>query len=443
MQPAIRVENVSKQFRLGTRQAGGYRTLRETIIDTARAPLARLRRRGGPPAERRPAEDTDALWALKDVSLEIQPGEVVGLIGRNGAGKSTLLKVLSRITEPTAGRVELRGRVGSLLEVGTGFHPELTGRENVYLNGSILGMSRKEIDRKFDEIVAFAEMERFLDTPVKRYSSGMYVRLAFAVAAHLEPEILLVDEVLAVGDAAFQRRCLDRMRELAQSGRTILFVSHNTDQVPRLCTRALLLNQGRVTAGGPAREIVDHYLAELAGPGVGGDLTDIRHRGGDGRARFTRVHAGRPGGPGGLHRSGDDLTVRIEITAAARLDDVSVAVNLRAVSGTRVHSGWTKEQDVSLTLWPGNQALECTFHRVCVRPGQTLDVELWMASGSALDQVPEALRIAVLDGDDTDSFSSSPEQGVVLVPVTWRVLRPAAPTPTPIPEGATCLPSVL
>src|SRR5256714_11108201 len=230
MQPAIRVDSLSKLYRVGARQHG-YKTLRETIVDTCTAPWRRIRQSFVPRTE---ANETgvrlvgENFWALKDVSFEVQPGEVVGIIGRNGAGKSTLLKILSRITEPTSGRVELRGRVGSLLEVGTGFHPELTGRENIYMNGSILGMSRREIARKFDEIVAFAEVERFLDTSVKRYSSGMYVRLAFAVAAHLDPEILVVDEVLAVGDAEFQKKCLGKMDEVAhEKGRTVLFVSHN------------------------------------------------------------------------------------------------------------------------------------------------------------------------------------------------------------------------
>ena len=215
------------------------------------APLRRLRRS----APRR-----SDFWALKDVSFEVPPGEVLGVVGRNGAGKSTLLKVLSRITEPTTGRVELRGRVGSLLEVGTGFHPELTGRENIYLNGAILGMKRREIARKFDEIVAFAEVEQFLDTPVKRYSSGMYMRLAFAVAAHLEPEILLVDEVLAVGDAEFQKKCLGKMGDVAGEGRTVLFVSHNMGAVQTVCRRALLLDHGRVKMIGPAEEVVAEYL---------------------------------------------------------------------------------------------------------------------------------------------------------------------------------------
>ncbi len=252
---AIRVENLGKQYRIGARQAG-YSTIRETVTDLAVAPLRRLRRLGQPA----PAEET--IWALKDVSFEVKQGEVVGIIGRNGAGKTTLLKILSRITEPTEGRAEILGRVGSLLEVGTGFHPELTGRENIYLNGAILGMKRAEIHRKFDEIVEFAEIERFLDTPVKRYSSGMHVRLAFAVAAHLEPEILLVDEVLSVGDAAFQKKCLGKMGDVAEEGRTVLFVSHKMTAVESLCTRALQIDRGRIALSGGTEQVISSYLAE-------------------------------------------------------------------------------------------------------------------------------------------------------------------------------------
>ncbi len=260
MTPAIRIENLGKKYRVehGKPQAG-YRTLRETLVEAAAAPFRRLRR--GLTAE----SSSEDFWALKDVSFEVQPGEVVGIIGRNGAGKSTLLKILSQITKPTTGRVEINGRVGSLLEVGTGFHPELTGRENVYLNGSILGMSKKEIDRRFDEIVAFAEIERFLDTPVKRYSSGMYVRLAFAVAAHLEPEILIIDEVLAVGDASFQRKCMNKMEDVGQRGRTVLFVSHNMPAVTRLCQRCVLLDEGMVREDGAAADVAAVYLTAGVG----------------------------------------------------------------------------------------------------------------------------------------------------------------------------------
>src|SRR5205814_2183062 len=244
----------------------------------------------------------ESIWVLKDVSFEIKHGEVVGFIGRNGAGKSTLLKILSRITEPTAGHAEVRGRVGSLLEVGTGFHGELTGRENIYLNGAILGMKNAEIDRDFDAIVAFAEIDRFLDTPVKRYSSGMYVRLAFAVAAHLTPEILLIDEVLSVGDAEFQRRCLGRMNEVARSGRTVVFVSHNLSSIESLCPRAVLLSRGEIARSGPTREVVAHYLSRRGKAA----MVDLRtaDRDGEGRARLTGIEV--------LSADGEEATDQLE-----------------------------------------------------------------------------------------------------------------------------------
>lgn len=248
MKPIVRVENLGKEYRLGKRQQA-YDTLRETISGSF-SRLARSKTNG--------KEQT--IWALKDVSFDVARGEVIGVIGRNGAGKSTLLKMLSRITEPTTGRVELFGRVASLLEVGTGFHPELSGRENIYLNGAILGMKKKEIDLKFDQIVAFAELEQFLDTPVKRYSSGMYMRLAFAVASHLEPEILLIDEVLAVGDAAFQKKCLGKMGAVAKAGRTVLFVSHNLTAVKNLCGRTLRLEHGQIVDAGNTEQVVLNYI---------------------------------------------------------------------------------------------------------------------------------------------------------------------------------------
>jgi len=258
---AIRVENLGKRYQLG--QSQRYRALRDTLGDVLSAPKRWLR---GEKRERS-AENDGTFWALKDVSFEIKPGEVVGIIGRNGAGKSTLLKILSRITEPTEGGVDLYGRVGSLLEVGTGFHPELTGRENIYLNGAILGMKRAEIARKFDEIVAFAGIERFLDSAVKFYSSGMYTRLAFAVAAHLEPEILMVDEVLAVGDLEFQQKCLGKMSEVARSGRTVLFVSHNMAAIKQLCDRGILLRSGRLAFTGDVRTCIDLYSNKEASSG--------------------------------------------------------------------------------------------------------------------------------------------------------------------------------
>ena len=261
---AVHADGLGKLFRIGAQQQ--FRTFRETVSDAFTAPFRRFSSKSQA-SNGHMAESENAIWALRDASFTIKRGEVVGIIGRNGAGKSTLLKILSRITEPTVGTATILGRVGSLLEVGTGFHGELSGRENIYLNGAILGMKKSEIERKFDEIVAFAEVEKFIDTPVKHYSTGMYLRLAFAVAAHLEPEILIVDEVLAVGDAEFQKKCLNKMQDVGQEGRTVLFVSHNMPAITRLCTRGILLNHGTVTVDGPVHKIVTDYLN--SGLGVG------------------------------------------------------------------------------------------------------------------------------------------------------------------------------
>jgi lipopolysaccharide transport system ATP-binding protein len=260
---AIRVENISKRYRIGQQEP--YKALRDVLTNTFSAPFRRLRSAlAGSKNSSEPTLTDNYIWALKDVSFDIKQGEVVGIIGRNGSGKTTLLKILSRTTEPTEGYAEINGRVGSLLEVGTGFHPELTGRENIYLNAAILGMKRREIDRKFDEIVAFAETEKFLDTPVKRYSSGMYVRLAFAVAAHLEPEILIVDEVLAVGDAQFQKKCLGKMGDVAKGGRTVLFVSHQMGAIAELCRKALLLSKGRIVQEGDTQHVINYYMSQAS-----------------------------------------------------------------------------------------------------------------------------------------------------------------------------------
>jgi lipopolysaccharide transport system ATP-binding protein len=282
--PVIRVENLGKSYRIGQLQP--YRTLRDTLTNAGKLPLQMLRSFTQGEAKRQSKEPT--IWALKDVSFEIRRGEVVGIIGRNGAGKSTLLKILSKITLPTEGRIKRYGRVGSLLEVGTGFHPELTGRENVYLNGAILGMKKTEIDRKFDEIVAFAEIDKFLDTSVKHYSSGMYVRLAFAVAAHLETEILIVDEVLAVGDTAFQRKCLGKMDDVVRGGRTVLFVSHNMASMQALCNRGIFLQNGTIFQDSDMTTVVKTYLQLLERTATQ-DLRTITERSGVGAVRLDRV----------------------------------------------------------------------------------------------------------------------------------------------------------
>jgi lipopolysaccharide transport system ATP-binding protein len=257
---AISVSHLSKQYRIGSYGTIRYATLRDALVGAASAPARWVGRMTGK-KQLDAGENSNQIWALRDISFDVHKGQVLGIIGRNGAGKSTLLKILARVTDPTDGLGEIHGRVGSLLEVGTGFHPELTGRENIYLNGAILGMKRNEIERKFDEIVAFSEVDRFIDTPVKRYSSGMYLRLAFAVAAHLEPEILVVDEVLAVGDAEFQRKCLGKMSDVAQEGRTVLFVSHNMSAILRLTQETLVIEKGRLAMRAPTAQAVDYYLS--------------------------------------------------------------------------------------------------------------------------------------------------------------------------------------
>ncbi len=331
---AIRVDGLGKRYRIGG-PAKGYRTLRESLMGAGAASLRAVKslmRRG------KPDTAAESFWALKDVSFEVGRGEVIGIIGRNGAGKSTLLKVLSRITDPTEGWADIHGRVGSLLEVGTGFHPELTGRENVFLNGAILGMRRDEVRRKFDDIVAFAEVERFIDTPVKRYSSGMYLRLAFAVAAHLEPEILIVDEVLAVGDAAFQKKCLGKMESVAGEGRTVLFVSHDMTNIAVLCDSVLLLEGGRVRMAGSPTAVIEEYMRQsvAARPSIAWDMDSAP---GDELARIVGVQAsGRlaDGGDSFALQGSVSLTVEFVVTAdGLRLNPVFLVKN---ALGTTVFS---------------------------------------------------------------------------------------------------------
>ena len=375
MQPIIRVQNLSKRYRLG--RASPYHTVRESIVRSLAAPARTARaiftRKSG---ERAAHGDEGELWALRDVSFDVMPGEVIGLIGRNGAGKSTLLKLLSRITEPTAGRAEIYGRVGSLLEVGTGFHQELTGRENIYLSGAILGMRRAEIQRKFDEIVAFAEVEKFVDTPVKHYSSGMHVRLGFSVAAHLEPEILLVDEVLAVGDAAFQRKCLGKMGDVARAGRTIIFVSHNMASIESLCSSCLLIRSGRLESRGEPAQIVMRYMAaELRGQGGVRSLVDHRGRRGDSTPVATSVRLkSKQRDTIDVLRMGDPLEVEVDFraprpirpvlgltvktAAGTPLFTVSNRLTNDGIDGDRIERGTITCRIDSLPLMPGTYELD-------------------------------------------------------------------------------------
>ena len=370
----IQVEKLGKKFHIGKLKAGT--TLRDALVNAAKAPLARLRSRRGERAD----EDT-ILWALRDVSFEVKQGEVVGLIGRNGAGKSTLLKVLARITRPTEGWAEIRGRIGSLLEVGTGFHHELTGRENVFLSGAILGMKKAEIQKKFDEIVAFSEVERFLDTPLKHYSSGMQTRLAFAVAAHLEPEILLVDEVLAVGDASFQKKCLGKMKDVAHHGRTIIFVSHSMAAVSALCPRVIMLRRGEIVSDGPSTDVTTAYYAEMLGQVHGdGDLAGAV-RTGTGSARFVSVSVSACAAGGralDVAETGCDLVIDARIEARDELPESNVAVIVFDSSGYRLIDANLGQRHEFLRLGRGDTAsVRFSLRHVLLKPG-TYMIGLWI-----------------------------------------------------------------
>jgi lipopolysaccharide transport system ATP-binding protein len=392
---AIRVENLSKRYRIGGRQER-YKTLRDTVTDAALAPFQRLRRLG------QPAPPQEIIWALKDVSFEVKHGEVLGIIGRNGAGKTTLLKILSRITEPTEGSAEIHGRVGSLLEVGTGFHPELTGRENIYLNGAILGMRRVEIDRKFDEIVGFAETEKFIDTPVKRYSSGMYVRLAFAVAAHLEPEILLVDEVLAVGDAAFQKKCLGKMGDVAKEGRTVLFVSHNMAAMEGLCSSCVLLHEAQIQAMGSPSQAIQYYLSKVLSSAVVTPLRERTDRTGSGKVRFTGFHIEDDNGiPACALQSGQDYFFVFDYECANGIPqrNVDVGFSISDQMGRSLfvlYSSFTGQVFESV---PSEGEFRCRIHRLPLAPGQYTVFARVVVGADEADYPGMIATIHVEDGD--------------------------------------------
>jgi len=411
---AITVADLGKRYRLGMRPTG-YRTLRDAIAERARG------LRGDREAAR-------TLWALRDVSFEVEAGEAVGVIGSNGAGKTTLLKILSRVTEPTAGRVELRGRVGALLEVGTGFHPELTGRENVYLNGAILGMRRSEIAQKFDEIVGFAEIERFIDTPVKRYSSGMYVRLAFAVAAHLESDILLVDEVLSVGDLSFQRKCLGKMQEqTAHGGRTVLFVSHNLASIKRLTERCIWLDHGSVHAIGPTQEIFRNYvLAQAGAMGTGSvDLSDLSvGRPGtslEHKVTFESVEVRNAAGTvTDVHLEGEAIHVDVVLRCREALDDeFEILARLRTLDGVYVLSALGGRRPVALA--PGLYRTSFEIDPNPLRPA-TYEMELYCLTRIAQDLVPTAAAFRIEQQpqpDDDPRYAGSLDLALVRAEYSW------------------------
>jgi len=419
---AIRVENLSKQYRIGGPQER-YKTIRESLTQAARAPFRRLSAvlRG-----QSSVVSNETIWALKGVSFEVKRGEVVGVIGRNGAGKTTLLKILSRITEPTEGRVRLRGRVGSLLEVGTGFHPELTGRENIYLNGAILGMKREEIERKFDEMVAFAEIEKFIDTPVKHYSSGMYVRLAFAVAAHLEPEILLVDEVLAVGDAAFQKKCLGKMGDVANEGRTVILVSHNMAAILTMCTRSLLLRQGRLEKMADTATVVQQYQStrdlRLTIP-----LAERKDRHGNRSLWFTELSfVGNGSQSQSAHLSsggGASFTMKCRSANGESLRDVAIAVKVRDMTGNLLFTFPTRIQGTHFDEFPPECEVLCEIPMLPLIPG-LYQVDLWSAVGrERADCIENAGQFEIMESDffGSGKLPTHHKHGPILVPHTWSI----------------------
>jgi lipopolysaccharide transport system ATP-binding protein len=416
---ALRTVGLGKMYQIGGEREQ-YRTLRDTLTQAAKRPIERIRHPGAA------THRSEVLWALKDVDLEVKQGEVLGVIGRNGAGKSTLLKVLSHITEPTEGRAEVRGRVASLLEVGTGFHTELTGRENIHLNGAILGMTRAEIRRRFDDIVEFSDIGRFLDTPVKRYSSGMYVRLAFAVAAHLDPEILIVDEVLSVGDAGFQKKCLGKMEDVAGSGRTVLLVSHNMQAIRSLCDDAVEIEAGRVVNRGGADEVVVHYLAQQAD--MSASLTWPAGQGpGDEEARLVCVEViDASGNASNIVSTTEPIVVRMEVDLTRVDDALCIGFDLATADGTVVARSY--QTDASQDDWPalivGRNCLGCTIPagllnsgRYHVMPRIGLHHVRWIVHADS------AISFEAHRGAEASPYRHSDRPGTIAPVFEWRALQ--------------------
>ncbi|MGG6269271.1 ABC transporter ATP-binding protein [Leptolyngbya sp. AN03gr2] len=415
--PMLRVENLGKCYQVSRLAHQNTMTLRDTIVDTAKSII-----------KRKPRVRSEEFWALNSVSFSIEQGERVGIIGRNGAGKSTLLKILSRITEPTRGRVEIWGRVASLLEVGTGFHPELTGRENIYLNGAILGMSRSEIARKFDEIVAFAEVERFLDTPVKRYSSGMYVRLAFAVAAHLEPEVLIVDEVLAVGDVQFQKKCLNKMEDVGKEGRTVLFVSHNLSTVESLCTRGMVLQQGSLKFDGTAHGAVQYYLDAAYDLANSTELQLRSDRSGSGKVRASHFRIlDLNASEVSVMQSGGDYLFEIgyQSTIDYPLHNVAVSLDVFDDRANRLllfRSNFTNE---NVSLVPSGGAIRCCVRDLPLANG-SYRFSIFISHGNAevLDYITDVAPSIVEGGDFFGTGSGGlPNHCKILKRAEWSTVE--------------------
>lgn len=417
----IRVENLCKKYIIGHQKQERYTALRDVVADGAKSFGRQVLK---PFGKRIPDLAVEEFWALKDVSFEIKRGDRVGIIGRNGAGKSTLLKILSRITEPTTGRISLKGRVASLLEVGTGFHPELTGRENIYLNGAVLGMGKAEIKKKFDEIVAFAEVEKFLDTPVKRYSSGMYVRLAFAVAAHLEPEILVVDEVLAVGDVAFQKKCLGKMEDVAENeGRTVLFVSHNIGAITRLCQRGLWLDRGQLYMKGDTEQIISHYLT--TGATLSGEYVWDKGIANPGVDEFkiwaVRIKNDKGEVTGVLDAKGE-LWIEIEYEMLKRLPFCRIGIIITTLDGVIVLDSYDAEKEE----YASSRELGFSVNK-CKIPGNLLNLGRFTLSINAgirgvknLVMLENVLVFEIENTSFTPSYINGMRKGIIAPNIKWQ-----------------------
>jgi lipopolysaccharide transport system ATP-binding protein len=414
-------EGLGKKYLIGHESSRDrYLTLRDVVVRN----VHRLGRTAKDLVYGRPmvaGDELEELWALKNVSFEIRRGEVTGVIGPNGAGKSTLLKVLSRITEPTGGRVTIEGRVASLLEVGTGFHPELTGRENVFLNGAVLGMTKREIRARFDEIVAFAEVERFLDTPVKRYSSGMYVRLAFAVAAHLEPEILIVDEVLAVGDAQFQSKCLGKMQDVSQDGRTVLIVSHNMTMIRSLCSRAIVLSAGSIASDGSVDEGIQQYLSSRDAAAAGFLLEERTDRHGNGRLRFTDAYVIGRSGVKNILYMGETVQIVVTFSTTETVKKCDLSIHLENVWTDTILRLATRETAAPFNDLSGKGSITCTIPKLRLLPGKYY-VLLAASVPPAFEYLDYVSHAAVFEVLEYDVYGSGriPEYGAFFTECEWR-----------------------
>ena len=413
----ISVENLSKSYLIGHQgPRERYSSLRDSLASGAKSMLRKTRDLAMGKQSLQ-GDSIEEFWALKDVSFEVKQGEVLGIIGRNGAGKSTLLKVLSRITEPTSGRVTLNGRIASLLEVGTGFHPELTGRENLYLNGAILGMSRKEITRKFDEIVDFAGVEKFLDTPVKRYSSGMYVRLAFAVAAHLEPEILVVDEVLAVGDAEFQKKCMGKMQDVAKEGRTVIFVSHDLNAVNRLCSAGILLANGKIVFQGTTSEVINAYLA------TGQTQTDYTQRIGNGTIKLLSVNITNSTGTDvDCIDTGAEIIVNFDCEAFQDQESVMFSICFNTLENVRIATFYSSYYGKKFIIKSGRFKATCHIPKLSLMPGSYNITTAIDAKNVMLDAIYD-IKIIHVQLPNESEFLTPPDtrQGYYLENFDWSV----------------------